>query len=574
MQYEKTSGGRKIIMSQIDWQKTTISPERNYHLISGQAIYTQRYREVLKYHAPGLAAVLDDEGAYHIDLKGNSIYQPRYIRTFGFYENLAAVQAHDGWLHIQTDGTPLYTERYAWCGNYQNGYCTVRSKNGFYFHICQKGRPLYAQRYRYVGDFRDGIAVVQRQNGKSTHINICGEFIHGVWFEDLDVYHKGFARARDHQGWTHVDLQGQPAYEKRFAAIESFYNGQARVECFDGSLEIIAEDGTAFVELRPARISHLQDLSSDLVGFWRTQTIRAAVELGIFEKLPNFLSVLAKNADCSEQSMRRILRALEELKLIFQAKNGQWVSTDKGKLLSKSSLSGMDAAAQIWGDDHYKQWLNLRQILKQPEDRCLSARESYFEKLDGEHLDIFQQMISGYARHDYWDLPFCVDWPSHNKVIDAGGGYGELLFRLLRQQIHLKGVLIELPSVASRISSPADLTERVRILGHDIFVSWNEQADAIILARVLHDWSDNDALCILQHAHNALLSGGRIYVIEMILQHCNPNGGLLDLNMMVITGGRERTLTDWDNLFVQCDLKRTGIINLPSVSSIIILEVS
>jgi hypothetical protein len=64
------------------------------------------------------------------------------------------------------------------------------------------------------------------------------------------VLHKGFARARDGAGWTHVDRAGRPAYVRRFAMVEPFYNGQARVERHDGGLAVIDERGERVVELR------------------------------------------------------------------------------------------------------------------------------------------------------------------------------------------------------------------------------------------------------------------------------------------------------------------------------------
>ena len=84
----------------------------------------------------------------------------------------------------------------------------------------------------------------------------------------------------------HIDVLGHPLYRKRFAAVEPFYNGQARVERFDGGLEVIDETGATVVELRPALKSEFAALSDDLTGFWRTQAICTAVELGVFEALP------------------------------------------------------------------------------------------------------------------------------------------------------------------------------------------------------------------------------------------------------------------------------------------------
>ena len=86
--------------------------------------------------------------------------------------------------------------------------------------------------------------------------------IHGRWFVDLDVFHKGLARARDADGWTHIDRCGEPAYARRFAQVEPFYNGQAGVERDDGGLEVIDSTGAVLVELRPARsASQMLELS-------------------------------------------------------------------------------------------------------------------------------------------------------------------------------------------------------------------------------------------------------------------------------------------------------------------------
>jgi len=163
------------------------------------------------------------------------------------------VQAYNGWFHVFADGRSLYGERYAWCGNFQGGRCTVRRSDGLYFHLQLDGRVAYPERYRYAGDYRDGIAVVQGEDGLHTHIDVGGQQVHGCWLHDLDVFHKGYACARDDGGWHHIDMKGRPIYSRRFAAIEPFYNGQARVEDFDGSLLIIKETGETMLKLRDAR---------------------------------------------------------------------------------------------------------------------------------------------------------------------------------------------------------------------------------------------------------------------------------------------------------------------------------
>lgn len=233
------------------WTEMTIAPEGTHHLLQGQPAYDQRFHRVLKYHAPGLAPVQSMEFAWHIDATGSAAYPQRFLQTFGFYEGRAAVADSTGWLHILTDGTALYSERYAWCGNFQEQRCPVRRQDGAYIHLNHEGSPAYAQVWHYAGDFRDGVAVVQRADGLHSHICKDGELLHGEWFLDLDVFHKGHARARDHGGWHHVDVAGKALYSQRFAMVEPFYNGQARVERPDGGLAVIDPQGEVVVRLAP-----------------------------------------------------------------------------------------------------------------------------------------------------------------------------------------------------------------------------------------------------------------------------------------------------------------------------------
>jgi len=234
-----------------DWHRTAVAPGGTFHVLDGHPLYAERFDEVLKFHAPGLAPVRREQQAWHIDIRGKAAYERRFQRTFGFYEDRAAVVDETGWRHIRPDGEDACRERYAWCGNYQESKCAVRDATERYLHLDLAGAPLYAERWRYVGDFKDGIAVGQADHGRSTHLDCAGRVLHGAWFLDLDVFHKGYARARDEDGWTHVDLGARPAYARRFAAVEPFYNGQARVERFDGGLELIDEGGVTIRELRP-----------------------------------------------------------------------------------------------------------------------------------------------------------------------------------------------------------------------------------------------------------------------------------------------------------------------------------
>jgi hypothetical protein len=212
-------------------------------------LLTKRFIEVLKFHAPGLAPVKDETGAYHIDNNGNHLYSERYSRTFGFYCNRAAVVQEQQWFHINEKGERAYPRNYAWTGNFQENLCTVRNFSGNYFHIDLHGNRIYAENYLYAGDFKDGIACVKLQSGFFKHIDTKGNPINNKEFLDLGVFHKNFATAKDKDGWFHIDKGGIAVYSERYLAIEPFYNGFALVTQFDGSKVIINERGEKIIKV-------------------------------------------------------------------------------------------------------------------------------------------------------------------------------------------------------------------------------------------------------------------------------------------------------------------------------------
>jgi len=231
------------------WQDIKNSPDNTGFLFEGKQIFGKTFIEVLKFHPPGIAPVKDESGSYHISTHGKPLYDERYDRTFGFYCNRAAVIENANWFHVNESGKRAYPQSYAWCGNYQEDLCTVRDFCNRYFHIDLDGNEVYKEKYLYCGDFRDGFSCAKLQSGFFKHIDRIGNFINDKEFLDLGVFHKNFATARDKDGWFHIDINGEQIYSRRFANIEPFYNGQAKAEMFDGSLEVIDEAGKTVVNV-------------------------------------------------------------------------------------------------------------------------------------------------------------------------------------------------------------------------------------------------------------------------------------------------------------------------------------
>jgi hypothetical protein len=554
----------------VSWRDLRPSDDGTHHLRDGRPVYAERFDTVLKFHAPGLAPVQRGDAAWHIGTDGTPAYARRFRRTFGFYEGLATVESDDGWHHVTPEGRDACADRYAWCGNYQEQRCAVRSGSGRYHHIDPTGHPRGEANWRYAGDFRDGVAVVQGDDGRSTHVTCDGALLHGRWFEDLDVFHKGFARARDERGWTHVDPSGGAAYARRFAMVEPFYNGQARVERLDGALEVIDPDGHPLLEIRPPRRSEFAALSSDLVGYWRTQAIATAVGLGVFEALPGATDEVAERCNLRIERATRILRALTELHLV-EAIADDWRLTARGAYLTRTHpLTLADASGEYAGRLGAR-WADLRDALLGGD--AWAAADIFAEVArDDAGARGHHRMLRSYARHDYATIPAALGLRGDEVIVDAGGGTGALAEGLLRHYPRARVVLLDRPEVAAFAEVPVEFRSRLDVLAADFFAPWPVRGDAVVLARVLHDWDDTRAAQVLRYARAALAPGGRVFVIEMVLPDEGGGGGLCDLHLLVATGGKERTRAAFARLLSSAGLVLRDVVRVPALLSILIAE--
>ena len=150
------------------------------------------------------------------------------------------------------------------------------------------------------------------------------------------------------------------------------------------------------------RTDLVHELSADLVGYWKTQTIYAAVKLGLIDALPSSLSGIAGKTNLQEQMTARLLRALWELNITKLNNDNIWELTPKGEILKPTKTSPMAAASMIWANSHYHQWQFLADSIVGNEYN----RAQYFTEMakDQNLLSIYQTALTGYALHDYKKL--------------------------------------------------------------------------------------------------------------------------------------------------------------------------
>ncbi|MBY0461594.1 MAG: WG repeat-containing protein [Alphaproteobacteria bacterium] len=516
----------------------SVSSCETYHLKGKSLLYGRTFLKVLKYHEPGFAPVLGDDGAYHINLDGTPAYEYRFKRTFGFYNNKAGVESSEGWFHIHADGTAVYSERYAWVGNFQEEICTVRDFKGSYFHIDKKGIPLYPDRYAYVGDFKDGIAIICDEQEGHTHIDREGRFIHSKRFRQLDIFHKGFARAKDDRGWGHINKTGDFIYEARYVSIEPFYNGLAYAEDNNERLLLINEVGEIIKIIRDVH-NHSNDLSADMVGFWKTWTLYAGISLKIPDALPADLKQISERTNISPSKLKRLLRALWELDVVRPVDFETWELTEKGNLLKPIETSFLAAAGLMWGKVN-KVWENLPALLQTADEiHHPSFKE---EETDDNWIKIYNRALDGYAEKDFKNIADFPFWKDHTFLLGFGRCSLTILPLLLGRYDHLKVL---------------ESTESLK------------KADAILFPRFLHYFPDEEGIFRLKNSKKQLTQKGAIYIFEMFLENDTPMGGLFDLNMLAETGGKVRSLEEWQDLLLSSGFELTDVHKISPALSVL-----
>jgi carbamoyltransferase len=298
---------------------------------------------------------------------------------------------------------------------------------------------------------------------------------------------------------------------------------------------------------------------AELLVTWRSDAVHAAVESGLLSLLPLTDGQLV-------DVQRRLLAALGEMGLVEKVAN-RWSTTVRGALLRDDHPSSLAPVARYWAGDGRAPWHSLVRALH---DSAWRPTDPFAEQAhDPARVQAYHAAMRVYALRDYAGVPHALD-PDHRLVIDAGGGHGALAEAVLRVHGMTEAMVLDRPEVVAQAIVPADLRGRLRHVGFDLFATWPTRADAIVLARVLHDWNDTQAKTILEQARAALEPGGRLYVVERLRQPGGHDGALLDLHMLLSTGGRERTRQEFKRLLNESGFELRDVRCLVSAQSVLV----
>lgn len=497
-----------------------------YHTLFGNRIYDSEFKNVGKYYSLGVATAEDHTGAYHIDLEGMAIYKNRFEKTYGFYCNRAAVKDEDFYYHINLDGSRCYQENYDWVGNYQEFICVVRKNNKF-FHIDQQGIKLYDEEYDYVGDFYGGFAVV-RKNGLCTHIDVNGNFLHNKWYNYLTLFHKGYAIAES-SGYFHININGDEIYPSRYKFLEPFYNDLAYAESFEGKKGQINYSGNFEHVIELASIEQkLNNISSELVGFWTVYLLNAAIEIDLFTILPCELKQISHIVGISENNLKRFLMALFDLGFATFDDN-LWKLSDKG--LALKEMTFLQDAAVMWSRvASQKNWLKIIDLLKL-EDLKSFPIFKMTEKNEDLKIKFFKALI-GYAANDLKNFNSLVNIYDKKEVIIFG--ISSLAFCSILKNSNIV--------YFTEDEFCAKFAENHYGVKSDNKITKNYDL-AIFCRHLHHENNPEDYLKLCQD--NGVKD---VLIVETLIDDNKAFCRMLDINILVESGGKLRTLEEWEEI--------------------------
>jgi O-methyltransferase domain/Dimerisation domain len=308
---------------------------------------------------------------------------------------------------------------------------------------------------------------------------------------------------------------------------------------------------------------------------WGTHISRAvyvAAELGIADLLANgplSSSELARRTGTHAPSLYRVLRLLAALGVLDEDDGEAFSLTIVGERLRSNAPAGLrswatflDAIGAMRGFEHI-----LETVRTGRPGFDLAHGTKLFESLGG-HPDRAAAFDAAMSERTAAFAPSVADgydFSDVRTVVDVGGGQGILLAEILRRHTHVEGVLFDLPAVAARAGAlldRIDIADRCEVIAGDFFARVPQSADCYILANVLHDWNDTESTLILHNCRCGMARHGKVLIVERRIQE--PDGDaipalLSDINMLVITGGRERTDAEYAELLNAAGLRLGGV---------------
>ena len=316
-------------------------------------------------------------------------------------------------------------------------------------------------------------------------------------------------------------------------------------------------------------------------AFIVSRTIYVAAKLGLADQLasgPKSAAELAGPMQVHAPSLHRLMRTLASLGVLTEQAGQRFALTDLGRAL-KTGAPGSARSTVIYSGSPAPQsgWDNLAYSVE--------TGKSGFEKAQGvpvfdylaQHPDeasLFSEMMIGLHNQEPPAVAAAYDFSTFKTIADVGGAAGNMLAGILARHAGPRGILFDRPHVVGDAPALLDakgVSDRVTIEAGDFFKSVPVGADAYVLSHIIHDWSEDRCLTILDHVRKAMSPAGRLLIVEMVLAAGDaPHPGkILDMVMLAQFGGQERTEAEYGVLLGKAGFRMTRVVPTSSAASIV-----
>ncbi len=299
------------------------------------------------------------------------------------------------------------------------------------------------------------------------------------------------------------------------------------------------------------------ELMKYIVGKWISKPIYVAAELGLADMLvngPKSIEELAQESRSHAPSLYRIMRALASVGIFFEREDKRFELTPMADCLKSGALRS--AAIMFNADWSDKAWGYLMDSVKSGDtafEKAYGMPVSDWLEKNPRAANIFNEANAVKAASSHRAIVDVYAFSGITTLTDVGGGLGTLMAEILIANPLMKGVVADIPSViqmARKTIQSRGLEDRCKTVECDFFKEIPAGSNGYLLSHILHDWSADQCQIILKNCHKAMKPGSKLLVVEMIVPPGNEPSisKLLDLEMLVTTGGCERTEKEFKTL--------------------------
>lgn len=316
----------------------------------------------------------------------------------------------------------------------------------------------------------------------------------------------------------------------------------------------------------------LQQLAT---AYWVSQSLSVVATLGVADLLgtePRSVADLATTTTADPDALYRVMRALAALGVFQEVDGRRFALGPLGAPLRTDAPDSVRGFVRMVGAEQFRAWAALENTVRDGRpafDGVFGDSIFGFYRHNPGPFAVFHQAMEDTYRGEAAAFATAYPFAGHTRVLDIGGGNGTLLSAILKNQPQLSGILFDLDdAIAAAQGSPPP---RCDLVAGDFFQSVPARADLQLLKHVLHDWDDARCITILSHCRKAIAAGGRLVILEAVVGPANqPDAAkLLDLHMMAITGGRERSEAEYAALLAEAGFRHVGSrVILPELTAI------